>query len=233
MIILENYRTDQKKQHNTSQNGQEVLHDSEPKQLDNIGEAGKAQSTEPNGTPNQTEDKHESDNTHQGSETTDNTEVQNGPENSDDETDEDTTTGLDTSKDVDQKTGRSQPPKKKRRKSQFSTLKSSLQIQLSEDEVKNLPKGNKVTREQVQKLLEKYDLPPFTPLPNMGPSKILSPQEEQTIRVYLNELDSFGIARTTDEFQEDVQFYFNSKPKDDKTKGHVFGNNTIYFSNKP
>ena len=245
LVILEEYRNKQKKETDSQQNGQQVPHESQPDDLHNVGGPEILQSTEPNTThagtgkkpqtdntdltseTTESENQCESDNNRQRTATTNNTEVPNSNDKSQDETDDEITTEVDTSKDLDPNAAPAKPQKKKRRKSQFSTLKASLQVQLSEEEVKSLPKGTAVTPQQVEQLLVKYDLPKFTPLPNMGPSKILSPQEEEIITVYLNELDSFGIARTVDEFQQDVQFYFNSKPKDDKTKGHVFGEKTI------
>ena len=137
------------------------------------------------------------------------------------EAEEESTESSDDSQDEAQKKKRKK--KVKRNTSKIFNKRAALQIKISEEEKKKLPKLKDATSENVQEILKKYNLPNFPPLKTMGPSTAFSDTEEQQMINYLKEMSTQGCPRTIYRFQSELQYYYHTHCKDKKEKGYVFG----------
>ena len=97
-------------------------------------------------------------------------------------------------------------------------------------EENDLPKPKSVKPEDIQEILDVYDLPAFPKKKKMGQSTVFTDDEEQRMMEYLHVAVNMGIGRTMEQFQADILFYYSKterktekKTIDKKTKGHVFG----------
>ena len=120
-----------------------------------------------------------------------------------------------------------QPKKKAQTKVKRTVNLSQRRAEIQKDQKceKDLPLPNEVKPEDIQDILDAYDLPAFPDFKNMGPSTVFSQDEENQMMSYLADRSNMGIGRTREEFQCDVQLYYQRKPDDEKDdKAHVFGN---------
>ena len=88
----------------------------------------------------------------------------------------------------------------------------------------DFPHPKDATDELVEKLRLQYDLPPFDKFKDMGPGTIFKTEEESEMKIFLSDCCVLGIPRTSDEFKEDLNFYYHIKNKGkDQKKKYVFG----------